>query len=152
MIKHQSLGSPEFTVTCEKLLLHLFYRMPLWTRIYQKLKYRLFFHRILNDTRNCWYMTIRATTTTKKKSSVIVWYVPRRSFMFNSATSWTVIQQALWSLGFSRQEYWNRLPCPPPGIFPTQALTLFLLWLLHWQEDSLPLSHRGSQQCNIIQV
>ena len=22
--------------------------------------------------------------------------------------------------GFSRQEYWSELPCPPPGIFPTQ--------------------------------
>ena len=30
------------------------------------------------------------------------------------------------------------------GIFPTQGLKPHLLGLLHWQADSLPLSHRGS--------
>ena len=34
------------------------------------------------------------------------------------ATLWTVAHQASLSLGFSRQEYWNRLPCPPPGDLP----------------------------------
>ena len=28
--------------------------------------------------------------------------------------------QASLSTGFCRYEYWNGLPCPPPGIFPTQ--------------------------------
>ena len=28
-----------------------------------------------------------------------------------------VARQAL-SMGFSRQEYWNGLPCPPPGDLP----------------------------------
>ena len=31
------------------------------------------------------------------------------------ATLWTVGHQAPWSMGFSRQEYWSGLPCPPPG-------------------------------------
>ena len=31
------------------------------------------------------------------------------------ATLWTVARQAPLSMGFSRQEYWSRLPCPPPG-------------------------------------
>ena len=31
------------------------------------------------------------------------------------ATLWTVAHQAPMSMGFSRQEYWNGLPCPPPG-------------------------------------
>ena len=31
---------------------------------------------------------------------------------------WTVAHQAPLSLGFSRQEYWNGLPCPPPGDLP----------------------------------
>ena len=31
------------------------------------------------------------------------------------ATPWTVAHQAPLSLGFSRQEYWNRLPFPFPG-------------------------------------
>ena len=30
-------------------------------------------------------------------------------------TLWTVACQALLSMGFSRQEYWSGLPCPPPG-------------------------------------
>ena len=31
-------------------------------------------------------------------------------------TLWTVAHQALLSVGFSREEYWSGLPCPPPGI------------------------------------
>ena len=32
-----------------------------------------------------------------------------------SVTLWTVACQAPLSMGFSRQEYWSGLPCPPPG-------------------------------------
>ena len=31
---------------------------------------------------------------------------------------WTVARQAPQSRGFSRQEYWSGLPCPPPGDLP----------------------------------
>ena len=31
------------------------------------------------------------------------------------ATLWTVAHQASLSMGFSRQESWSGLPCPPPG-------------------------------------
>ena len=34
------------------------------------------------------------------------------------AMLWTVAHQAPLSLGFSRQEYWNGLPCLPPGDLP----------------------------------
>ena len=34
------------------------------------------------------------------------------------ATPWTVARQAPLSMGFSRQEYWSGLPCPPPGDLP----------------------------------
>ena len=34
------------------------------------------------------------------------------------ATPWTVARQASLSMGFSRQEYWSGLPCPPPGDLP----------------------------------
>ena len=30
-------------------------------------------------------------------------------------TPWTISHQAPLSMGFSRQEYWSGLPCPPPG-------------------------------------
>ena len=35
------------------------------------------------------------------------------------ATPWTVAHQAPLSMGFSRQEHWSGLPCPPPGV-PSQ--------------------------------
>ena len=33
-------------------------------------------------------------------------------------TPWTVAHYAPLSMGFSRQEYWSGLPCPPPGDLP----------------------------------
>ena len=59
-------------------------------------------------------------------------------------TLWTVACQAPLSMGFSMQEYWSGLPCPPPGdlhdpvIEPISPATPAL------QGDSLPLSHMGS--------
>ena len=37
-------------------------------------------------------------------------------------TPWTVGHMAPLSMGFSRQEYWSGLPCPPPGDFPNQGI------------------------------
>ena len=34
------------------------------------------------------------------------------------ATLWTVAHQASLPMGFSKQEYWSRLPFPPPGDLP----------------------------------
>ena len=62
------------------------------------------------------------------------------------ATPWTVAQQALLSVGLSRQEYWSGLPFPPqgelpnPGIEPESAVSPALA--LHF----LPLSHLRSPQ------
>ena len=60
------------------------------------------------------------------------------------ATQWTVAPVAPLSMGFSRQEYWSGCHFILQGIFPTQGLNLGLLCLLHWQGDSLPLCHLGS--------
>ena len=38
------------------------------------------------------------------------------------ATLWTVALQAPLSIGFSRQEYWSGLPCPPPGDLPNPRI------------------------------
>ena len=35
---------------------------------------------------------------------------------------WTVAHQAPLFMGFSRQGYWNGLPCPPPGDFPNSGI------------------------------
>ena len=46
-------------------------------------------------------------------------------------TPWTVACQAPLSVGFSRQEYWNGLPCPLPGDLPCPGTELHLLSDLH---------------------
>ena len=38
------------------------------------------------------------------------------------ATLWMIAQQASLSMGFSRQEYWSGLPCPPPGDLSNQGI------------------------------
>ena len=37
-------------------------------------------------------------------------------------TPWTVAQQALLSMGFSGQEYWNGLPFPSPEDLPDRGI------------------------------
>ena len=37
-------------------------------------------------------------------------------------TLWTVAHQASLSVGFSRQEYWSRFPCSPPGDLPDPGI------------------------------
>ena len=54
----------------------------------------------------------------------------------NSATPRTVAFQAHLSMGFSKQEYWSGLPCPPSGVIPTQGSNLRVLHLLHCQASS----------------
>ena len=43
------------------------------------------------------------------------------------ATPCTVACQAPLSIGFSRQEYWSGLPCPPPGDLPDPGIESELL-------------------------
>ena len=47
-------------------------------------------------------------------------------------------------MGFPRQEYWSGLPFLSPGDLANLGIDPCLLRLLHWQADSLPLSHLGS--------
>ena len=44
------------------------------------------------------------------------------SVVSNSVTPWTVAHQAPPSMGFSRQEYWSGLPCPPSGDLPNPGV------------------------------
>ena len=39
-----------------------------------------------------------------------------------SVTPWTAAHQAPPSMGFSKQEYWGGLPCPPPGDLPDPGI------------------------------
>ena len=63
---------------------------------------------------------------------------------------WTVACQAPLSMGFSRQEHWSGLPCPPPGDVATQGWNLHLLRLLHRQLGYLPLAPLGKPICIVI--
>ena len=60
------------------------------------------------------------------------------------STLWPVVCQAPLSIGFSRQESWNGLPCPPPGNLPDAGTELESPAFPALQAESLPLSHQGS--------
>ena len=65
--------------------------------------------------------------------------VSRFSRVWLFTTPWTIAHQAPLSMGFSRQEHWSGLLCPPPGDLPDPGSNSPLLHLLHWQAGSLPL-------------
>ena len=58
-------------------------------------------------------------------------------------TLWAVARQALLSMGFSRQEYWSGLPCPPPGDLPNAGIEPRSPAL---QADSLPAEPQGKHK------
>ena len=57
-----------------------------------------------------------------QKQSNSIWNIHNKYFLHAAArlcvTPQTAAHQAPLSLGFSRQEYWSRLTCPPPGDLP----------------------------------
>ena len=58
-------------------------------------------------------------------------------------TPWTAAHQTPLSMGFSRQEYWSGLPCPPPGDLPDSGTEPMSPVSPAMQVDSLPLSQPG---------
>ena len=69
------------------------------------------------------------------------------------ATLWNIVWEAPLSVGFSRQEYWSGLSCPPPGDLPglgIKPVSLALSPIL--QADSLLLNHLGSpyRYCRLL--
>ena len=58
-------------------------------------------------------------------------------------TLWTVAGQALLSMGFSRQEYWNRLPWPLPGDLPKPGTEPVILMSPVLASGFLPLASPG---------
>ena len=51
----------------------------------------------------------------RSKRLLISWLQSPSAVILDFVTLWTVAHQAPLSRGFSRQEYWTGLPCPPPG-------------------------------------
>ena len=58
----------------------------------------------------------------KASQEYSAWVLTCFSCVHLFATSWTVACQAPLSMGFSRQEYWNGLPCPPLGDLPNPGI------------------------------
>ena len=61
-------------------------------------------------------------------------------------TLWAIAHHTPLSIGFSRQECWSGLPCPPLGDLPDPGIEPRFPAL---QADSLPLSHQGSPPWDI---
>ena len=57
----------------------------------------------------------------------------------------TIAHQGPLSMGFSRQEYWSVLPCPPSEDLPYPRIEPVLPVAPTLQVDSLPLSHQWLQ-------
>ena len=68
------------------------------------------------------------------------------------ATLWTVAHQAPQAMGFSRQEYWNGLPCPAPGHLPDPWIEPASPTSPALQADSSLLSHQGKPICIHIHI
>ena len=71
------------------------------------------------------------------------------SVMSDSATP-TVGHQAPLSMGFSSQDYWSGLTLSPPGDLPDPGIEAVSPASPALQEDSLPLSHRGSPEFPVV--
>ena len=63
-----------------------------------------------------------------------------------SATLWNVALQSPLSMEFSRQEYWSRLPCPPPGNLPYPGIEPASLMFPALPGGFLPLAPPGKHK------
>ena len=78
------------------------------------------------------------------QNSLTVYHAQSLSHVQLSVNPWTVAHQAPLSMEFSKQEYWSRLPFPPPGDLPDPGIELTSPVPSALAGDSLPLSHKGS--------
>ena len=78
------------------------------------------------------------------RSLLIYWNVLSHSLLSDSLRPHGLAHQAPLSMGFSRQEYWSGLPCPPSGTFPTLRSNPRLP---HCRRILYCLSHKGSPEC-----
>ena len=76
-----------------------------------------------------------------RQLSTAVW---KAFLVWLSATPWTIAHQAPLSMGFSRQEYWSGLPCPPPGDLPNPGIETAPPAPPALQTNSSLLRHQGS--------
>ena len=61
--------------------------------------------------------------TILSKNTAVFYKDTKINIIDTFVTPWTIAaRQASLSMGFSRQEYGNRLPCPPPGDLPNPEI------------------------------
>ena len=88
--------------------------------------------------------------TAKRSSHTYIWlniymYIYEsesvsHSIVSDSVAPWTVAHHAPLSMAFSRQEYWNGMPCPSPGDLPDPGIEP---WSPALQADSVPSEPPG---------
>ena len=88
---------------------------------------------------SCWPCVLRSIC------SVCAFMLSHISHVQLFETLWTAARQAPLSMGFSRQEYWSRLPCPSPGNLHDPGIEPAAPAL---QADSLPPTHWGGSHCS----
>ena len=71
-----------------------------------------------------WAGMVRQTWRTEENDKFTMRVCWVASVMSDSVIAWTVSCQASLSMGFSRQEYWNGLPCSPPGDLSNPGIVL----------------------------
>ena len=99
-------------------------------------------------TRCLWECNVREHCLSLIEFNILAEVVQSLSHVWLFVTPWTVALQAL-SMWFPRQEYWSDLPFPSPGDLPDPGIKPCFL---HWQVDSLLLSHQGSPRSHHIFV
>ena len=75
---------------------------------------------------------------------LLLFYFYKHGWSVASDYLWPyVAHQAPLPMGFSKQEYWSGLPCPPPGNLPDPGIKPLSPASPALQADSSPLSHWG---------
>ena len=76
--------------------------------------------------------------------------LPWHSEISSQLYIWTVACQASLSMGFSRQEYWSGLPCPPLGDLPDPQTYVPYISCIGRQTGSLQLALSGKVVCSMV--
>ena len=79
-----------------------------------------------------------------KRDTVHVCGLSRFGHVWLYVTLWTVARQGQLSMGFSREEYWSGLLCPPPGDLIDPGIEPMALMSPALAGSSLPLAYLGS--------
>ena len=100
-------------------------------------------HVIPNDTSLAIIVIISLPGSSAVEQRVHACVLSHFSCVWQFATLWTIDQQSPLSVGFSKEEYWSGLPCPPPGDLPDPGVKPVCPETPALQVDSLLLSHLG---------